>query len=329
MIPNQWYAVLDSDEVKPGRPVGVTRLGEKLVFWRDSHGRVSCQRDVCAHRGAALSAGKVLGDTVQCPFHGLRYDASGRCTSIPANGKESPVPAALPAVPLSRAGGQRLHLHLVGRGAARTCRRRPSSPTSAATSATPRRATPGRPTTPGASRTSWTRCTCPLSTTTPSAAATAPWSTARVRCGWTTTPSSSTWTTAWTRDRPPLKPEEVAHQRALPPGVPVPQPVAEPHFGGRAHRGGLCAGGRGEHHPLPALLPALRAGARAARPGELAVPALQPHSSPTRTAAWCRRRRPGEPRSRWARTSSWATTPSSPTARGASGCMDAHQAAAE
>ncbi len=92
MIPSQWYAVLESDEVKPGRPVGVTRLREKLVFWRDSHGRVACQRDVCAHRGAALSAGKVFGDTVRCPFHGLRYDASGRCISIPANGENAPVP---------------------------------------------------------------------------------------------------------------------------------------------------------------------------------------------------------------------------------------------
>jgi len=31
MIPNQWYAVLESDEVKPGKPVGVTRMGEKLT----------------------------------------------------------------------------------------------------------------------------------------------------------------------------------------------------------------------------------------------------------------------------------------------------------
>ena len=31
MIPNQWYAILDSGEIKTGKPVGVTRLGEKLV----------------------------------------------------------------------------------------------------------------------------------------------------------------------------------------------------------------------------------------------------------------------------------------------------------
>lgn len=92
MIPDQWYAVLGSSEVPRDRPVGVSRMGEKLVFWRDAGGQVICQRDKCAHRGAALSKGKILDNTVECPFHGLRYDATGRCQSIPANGKNTPVP---------------------------------------------------------------------------------------------------------------------------------------------------------------------------------------------------------------------------------------------
>ncbi len=92
MIPNQWYIVLESKEVRAGRPVGVLRMGERLVFWRDSRGQVVCQRDLCAHRGAALSRGKLLGDHIQCPFHGLEYDTSGRCQVIPANGRSAPVP---------------------------------------------------------------------------------------------------------------------------------------------------------------------------------------------------------------------------------------------
>jgi phenylpropionate dioxygenase-like ring-hydroxylating dioxygenase large terminal subunit len=92
MIPNQWYVVLESSEVPRGKPVGVVRMVEKLVFWRDTQGHPVCQRDKCAHRGAALSAGKVVGDCVECPFHGLRYDATGRCQLIPANGEVAPVP---------------------------------------------------------------------------------------------------------------------------------------------------------------------------------------------------------------------------------------------
>ncbi len=91
MISNQWYVVLDSAQVKTN-PVGVTRMGEKLVFWRDAAGKVSCLRDLCAHRGAALSKGVVAEGALQCPFHGFRYDMSGRCTLIPANGKVAPIP---------------------------------------------------------------------------------------------------------------------------------------------------------------------------------------------------------------------------------------------
>ena len=92
MIPNQWYVVLSSGQVKPGRPVGVTRLGEKLVFWRDRQGAVHALQDFCPHRGVALSGGKLAGDQIQCPFHGFEYDASGRCTLLPAIGHSTPVP---------------------------------------------------------------------------------------------------------------------------------------------------------------------------------------------------------------------------------------------
>ena len=91
MIPNQWYVVLDSKQVK-NKPVGVTRMGEKLVFWRDGDGQVSCLRDKCAHRGVALSEGKILDGQLQCPFHGFEYDESGKVTKIPANGEKAPVP---------------------------------------------------------------------------------------------------------------------------------------------------------------------------------------------------------------------------------------------
>jgi phenylpropionate dioxygenase-like ring-hydroxylating dioxygenase large terminal subunit len=95
MIRNQWYAVLESYEVKPGKVVGVTRMGEKMVFWRTASGKASCLSDLCPHRGAAISLGKVTGDCIQCPFHGFEYDTSGRCTLIPANGKAAPVPKAM------------------------------------------------------------------------------------------------------------------------------------------------------------------------------------------------------------------------------------------
>jgi phenylpropionate dioxygenase-like ring-hydroxylating dioxygenase large terminal subunit len=92
MIPNQWYVVLESREVRKGKLVGVTRMGEKMVFWRDTQGKPGCVVDLCPHRGVALSAGKLRGDCIQCPFHGFEYDITGRCTLIPANGRAAEVP---------------------------------------------------------------------------------------------------------------------------------------------------------------------------------------------------------------------------------------------
>jgi phenylpropionate dioxygenase-like ring-hydroxylating dioxygenase large terminal subunit len=100
MIPNQWYAILESSEVKRGQVVGVTRMGEKLVVWRDTHGTVTCMADVCPHRGVALSVGKLVGDCVQCPFHGFEYDVSGRCTLIPANGRNATPPKTFQVRPV-------------------------------------------------------------------------------------------------------------------------------------------------------------------------------------------------------------------------------------
>lgn len=94
MIPNQWYAILESSEVKPGKPVGVLRMGEQLVAWRDSKGTVSLMSDLCPHRGVALSKGKIIGDCVQCPFHGFEFDVQGNCRLIPANGKANTPPKA-------------------------------------------------------------------------------------------------------------------------------------------------------------------------------------------------------------------------------------------
>ena len=92
MIWNQWYAVLSANEVMKGKLCGVTRLCEKLLFWRNEQGEVICLQDVCVHRGAALSLGTHCGDEVMCPFHGFRYDRSGKVTQIPAKGKNTRVP---------------------------------------------------------------------------------------------------------------------------------------------------------------------------------------------------------------------------------------------
>jgi len=97
MIRNQWYVILESREVKANKPVGVTRMGQKLVLWRDSHGKVHCMGDRCPHMNAPLHRGKVVGDHIACPFHGFEYDESGACAYLPALGKNATAPKVLKA----------------------------------------------------------------------------------------------------------------------------------------------------------------------------------------------------------------------------------------
>ncbi len=97
MITDQWYVVLESKEIRRGKLTGVTRMGEKMVFWRDAMGKPGCLVDRCPHRGVALSAGILRGDCIQCPFHGFEFDVNGRCTLIPANGRISDIPKVFQA----------------------------------------------------------------------------------------------------------------------------------------------------------------------------------------------------------------------------------------
>lgn len=91
MIRNKWYAILDAKEVPKKGIIGVRRLGEKLAFWRTEDNQIACIFDKCCHRGASISAGKIVNGHAQCPFHGFEYDIDGKVTLIPANGRKKEV----------------------------------------------------------------------------------------------------------------------------------------------------------------------------------------------------------------------------------------------
>jgi phenylpropionate dioxygenase-like ring-hydroxylating dioxygenase large terminal subunit len=100
MVPG-WYPIAASAGVVKRKPIGVKRFGQSLVLWRADDGRVVCLPDRCSHRSAALSFGKIRDGCLECPYHGLRFDASGRCVLIPANGIGAPVPDGFDLLTLS------------------------------------------------------------------------------------------------------------------------------------------------------------------------------------------------------------------------------------
>ena len=81
-IHDAWYVVALGSEI--GRtPMARTVLGHSLVLYRTAAGAPVALQNRCCHRGFPLAHGHLEGDTIVCGYHGLRYDASGRCVEIP------------------------------------------------------------------------------------------------------------------------------------------------------------------------------------------------------------------------------------------------------
>src|SRR5438445_1135848 len=86
-----WLPVLLGEEL-PGpdcAPVRVKLLGECLLAFRDTQGRVGLIEEFCAHRGVSLWFGRNEENGIRCPYHGWKYDVNGRCTEVPSEDEGS------------------------------------------------------------------------------------------------------------------------------------------------------------------------------------------------------------------------------------------------
>jgi phenylpropionate dioxygenase-like ring-hydroxylating dioxygenase large terminal subunit len=80
---NAWYAAAYDVEVKRG--LMARRIcGVGIVFYRLQNGAVAALEDACWHRLLPLSLGHLDGDEVVCGYHGLVFNADGRCTHMPS-----------------------------------------------------------------------------------------------------------------------------------------------------------------------------------------------------------------------------------------------------
>jgi phthalate 4,5-dioxygenase len=83
-------AMLSSELPRPDcAPVRVLLLGEKLIAFRDSDGRVGLLDNFCPHRGASLFFGRNEECGLRCVYHGWKFDVEGRCVDMPSEPPDS------------------------------------------------------------------------------------------------------------------------------------------------------------------------------------------------------------------------------------------------
>src|SRR2546427_57511 len=90
LLRHYWLPFLFDWEIETDRePQRVRLLGEDLIAFRDSRGRVGLLGDHCAHRGASLFFGRNEDCGLRCVYHGWKYDVDGRCVDMPNEPPES------------------------------------------------------------------------------------------------------------------------------------------------------------------------------------------------------------------------------------------------
>ena len=104
-----WIPALLASEIeeRDGPPVRVRLLGEDLVAYRDTSGRVGLLEELCAHRLVSLFLGRNEENGIRCVYHGWKYDVTGQCVDMPTEVEDSPYKSKirLQAYPTIETGG--------------------------------------------------------------------------------------------------------------------------------------------------------------------------------------------------------------------------------
>jgi phthalate 4,5-dioxygenase len=86
LLRRYWLPVLLAGELPEPDcpPVRVRALGERLIAFRDTAGRLGLVSEFCAHRGVSLWFGRNEQHGIRCPYHGWKYDVDGQCVDVPS-----------------------------------------------------------------------------------------------------------------------------------------------------------------------------------------------------------------------------------------------------
>ncbi len=81
--PRGWFVIGFSDEFPQGEPTSLTYFGQRILVFRTSDNKLNIIDAYCPHLGADLGEGKIVDDTIECPFHVWRFNGKGECVEIP------------------------------------------------------------------------------------------------------------------------------------------------------------------------------------------------------------------------------------------------------
>lgn len=98
MLQDIWYPVAWANDLSRN-PIGRTIANEPLVMYLSESGDPIILSDTCPHRFAPMHLGKVVGDAIQCAYHGLRFGADGACVHNPHGNGARPRAARLTKYP--------------------------------------------------------------------------------------------------------------------------------------------------------------------------------------------------------------------------------------
>lgn len=99
-LKNIWYIAAWAEEIPVGRLLHRTLLEQPILFFRDTQGAARAIGDRCPHRFAPLHLGTLVGDAIQCKYHGLQFGRDGQCVSNPHGNGVIPKAAKVPAYPI-------------------------------------------------------------------------------------------------------------------------------------------------------------------------------------------------------------------------------------
>jgi phenylpropionate dioxygenase-like ring-hydroxylating dioxygenase large terminal subunit len=88
----QWYVIGTPGDFIANKPKKVTVWSKNYVVWKNIDGKYNCLDDVCSHKGASLSGGKIHNNCAVCPYHGYEFNSNGTLVKVPGlNFQSSPI----------------------------------------------------------------------------------------------------------------------------------------------------------------------------------------------------------------------------------------------